>query len=121
MIAQLRLNNINSELIRSKSPVLLACIQKDFDYEEQMNILQGVSEIFNGALKIFILDVGALKTFGEEHNIEGTPTFLIFNKGREKDRMLGKQKSEKLASFIKRVVPSIARELNDRYKDINSR
>lgn len=107
MFTKIRFNNIDEELVKEKRPVLLACVHPDESYKEQMKTLEIVSEIFGGALKICVVTSDSIQAVYRTYGIEGTPTFLILNSGREKDRLLGQADSKALTAFIRRIMPSL--------------
>jgi thioredoxin-like negative regulator of GroEL len=110
MFTKIRFNNIDEEIVREKRPVLLACVHPDESYKEQMKTLEVVNEIFSTMLKICVVTPDAIQAVYRAYGVEGTPTFLILNSGREKDRLLGQADSKALTAFIRRIVPSLTME-----------
>jgi hypothetical protein len=116
MLTSIGIDDFDSEIKAKKRPILLACIRRDYEYKEQAEILESVSERYGDELKVWLLDedfIGVYRRLG----IAGTPTFIIFYEGREKGRMLGKANRKTLSSFILRSLPSFqdnnkARTLN---------
>nr|QIV52802.1 hypothetical protein [uncultured bacterium] len=98
MFTTIDTENFESEIITAKDPVLLACIRRDHELKEQLELLENISKE-NSKLKICILH----EDFSEIYKIlriEGTPTFLIFLWKEEKGRLLGKVNISVLTSFI---------------------
>jgi hypothetical protein len=90
--------NFESEIITAKNPVLLACIRRDHELKEQLELLEKVSKE-NSKLKICLLH----EDFNDIYKIlriEGTPTFLVFLWKEEKGRLLGKVDNTVLDAFI---------------------
>lgn len=105
----IRMDNIDTEIRTEKRPILLACIRRDYEYKEQAEILENVSERYGDELKVWLLDedfIGVYRKLG----IVGTPTFIIFYEGREKGKMLGKANEETLSSFISRTLAHYPKE-----------
>jgi thioredoxin-like negative regulator of GroEL len=96
------MDNFESEVLREKKPVLLACFYWGADVINQIQVLESVSEKYGEGLKTCLIDVDSLAIFQEALGIEGTPTFLIFDGGREKSRMLGQADGETLTAFIRK-------------------
>jgi hypothetical protein len=86
-------------------PVLVGCLHNNFEYKEQVEALQHISQTFGDQLEIFLLDVPLIKAFMQKFRIFGTPTFLILLAGQEKGRLLGQTKSEDLRDFVLRILP----------------
>lgn len=99
MVTTIYADSFDSEVLVEKRPVLLACIRRDYDYDEQTGVLGGISNKYGKKLKVCLLDedsIGAFMKFG----IEGSPAFIIFHDGEEKGRMLGKADTQSLSSFV---------------------
>ena len=99
MYAITDIDNFEKEIEKETGPVLLACIRRDYNYNEQEKVIRKISNKFSAVMKVCLLDdeSGAIyKKLG----IEGTPTFLLFYNGEEKDRILGKTNLEKLNTFV---------------------
>lgn len=104
MFLSIGAESFDSEVLAEKKPVLLACISRDYDYDEQTGVLGGISGKYGKRLKVCLLDedsIGAFMKFG----VEGSPAFIIFHEGEEKGRMLGKADKESLNSFIIKTLP----------------
>ncbi len=106
MFTSIGADNINSEVLEEKVPVLLALINHAYEYKAQIEILNSVSKIFGKKLKVCLLDedeIGIFMKFG----VDGSPAYLIFSKGKEKGKMLGKAEILTLKNFILTVLPEI--------------
>ena len=93
-----------SEILSERRPVLLACISRDYDYDEQTGVLGGVSKRYGKKLKVCLLDedsIGAFMKFG----VEGSPAFIVFHEGEEKGRMLGKADTQSLNDLVLKTLP----------------
>ena len=92
-------NNFNTDILLKKMPVLLAFIRRDYDYKQQTKILDNIAKKHGKKLEIYLFDetsAGLFVKFG----IEGSPAFIIFHKGQEKNRMLGKADNDSLSAFV---------------------
>jgi hypothetical protein len=89
----------------AQKPVLVGCLHKNFEYKEQVEALQNISQTFGDQLEIFLLDVPLINAFMQKFRIFGTPTFLILLAGQERGRLLGQTKSEDLRNFVLRILP----------------
>lgn len=102
----IRMDNFESEVINEKRPVLLLCIHRDFGFEEQEEVIESISKSYADVLKVCLLDNDFLGAFGEKLGVDGTPTFLIFQGGKEKGRMLGQADKETLVAFLSQALPN---------------
>ena len=100
--------NFEAEVIRERRPVFLACFDLNTKFEKRKEVINSISKIYGEALKICLLEEEFIGAFKERFNIHGTPTFLIFLEGKEKDRMLGQADQETLKSFIAQSLPDLA-------------
>jgi len=105
MINSEKLDNFETEVLKEKRPVLMACLSRDFRYEEQKKILDCVLSEYGESLKVCLRDKETLGTF-RRFGIEGSPTFIIFHEGKEQGRMMGKVEKDSLNSFISRILSS---------------
>ena len=112
MFVKIDADNFRMEVSEEKCPLLLAYIYRDHSYLEQVKALESVARIFGGALKICLIDHnlnGVLHHF----QIEGSPTFIIFSKGKEKGRVLGRTDKEKLVSLAFKLLSEIDMKSTD--------
>lgn len=94
------------EVLNEKQPVLLAYIRHDYGYLEQTKALEAISKRYEGALKICLLDERSIGTF-KRYGIDGSPAFVIFHKGEEKGRRLGKADRLVLGEFVSEVLSEL--------------
>ncbi len=95
-------DNFSKEVIDVKRPVLLAYIVPDYAYAGQLEVLEIISKrYFDNSVKVCLLSENSVKNMASRNiTIDGSPTFIIFNKGEEKARMIGKTNAESLLSFV---------------------
>ncbi|TVM18867.1 hypothetical protein DPQ33_05255 [Oceanidesulfovibrio indonesiensis] len=89
---------------RETGRVLVACLRQDFDTLEQEEHLKAVARKYDGQFRIWVLDAHGQDVFHVKHHIVGTPTYVLFENGVEKDRTFGKLNSQALAEFVSRTI-----------------
>jgi len=102
MFTSIGADNFSAEVVDEKRPVLLAYIVPDYAYTGQLEVLEIVSKrYFDDSIKICLLSEDFIKDKESRIiEIDGSPTFLVFHKGKEKARVIGKTDTEKLLSFV---------------------
>jgi len=102
MFTSIGVDNFSAEVVDEKRPVLLAYIVPDYAYIGQLEVLEIVAERYlDDLVKICLLNENFVKDMASRNIIiDGSPTFIIFNKGEEKARRLGKMDAENLLSFV---------------------
>ena len=105
MITSIQYNNFEAEVVEEKRPVLLAHLNRFFEFEEQVEVLESISERYGEALKVCLLNEDFIRVFSWTYGIKGAPTFIIFDEGKEKNRMLGKADRETLTAFMSQTLP----------------
>ncbi len=102
MFTSIGVDNVSAEVVAEKRPVLLAYIVPDYAYTGQLEVLEIVSKrYFDDSVKICLLSENSVQEMASRNIIiDGSPTFIIFNKGEEKARMIGKTNAENLMSFV---------------------
>ncbi len=98
--------NFDIEVLEERQPVLLAYIRRDYGYIEQTKSLEAISNRYEDSLKICLLDDSSIETF-KRCGIDGSPAFVIFHKGKEKGRKLGKANIIALSQFVSEVLLKI--------------
>ncbi|MFV0422165.1 thioredoxin family protein [Oleidesulfovibrio sp.] len=82
-------------------PVLAGCLQRDSGFMEQCMILQAVATAAGKDAQICLLDPDWLNEFCKKYSISGTPSFLLFEKGNEQGRFLGKAELHNLLRMVR--------------------
>ena len=102
MFTSIGVDNFFAEVVDEKRPVLLAYIIPDYAHAGQLEVLEIVAERYlDDLVKICLLSENSVKDMASRNIIiDGSPTFIIFNKGEEKARMIGKTDAENLLSFV---------------------
>jgi len=96
----------DQELTQTPGPVLLACLSAGPADGEQLQGLARLERALGDKVKVYLLDEQYLEFFRARYSVEGMPTFLLFQHGREKDRLLGRQSASVLESFVLGVTDS---------------
>lgn len=107
MFTKIRLDNFEQVVMQEKAPVLLACILRDLEFKKQAEILDGLSKRYGDFLKVCLPDEDSIRVFSKKCGIEGTPTFVILNNGKEVGRMLGLADNKTLPAFVLRTLPDL--------------
>ena len=105
MITSIRYNNFEAAVVEEKRPVLLAHLNRYFEFEEQVEVLESISEKYSEILKVCLISEDFIRMFSWMHGIKGAPTFIIFHEGKEIKRMLGKADRKTLTAFILQTLP----------------
>jgi hypothetical protein len=73
---------------------------RDDDFSSQLKLMEDISVKHNSWLKVGLLAESFTESFKQKFSIAGTPTFVIFFEGQEKNRMLGLADCRTLESFV---------------------
>jgi hypothetical protein len=82
--------------------LLMACIHLGEEFDEQRGALAEVSQKLGQKMQVCVLDEDRNRTFLRKYEIHGTPTYILFSHGEEKDRLLGKVDAGVLTQFVQR-------------------
>ena len=108
IIVTVDLDHFESEIIKESRPVLLACLLKNYEFLNQFEALLDVAEKYRQKLKVCLMDEKDNEGFMRRFHIEGTPTYLLLERGKIKDELLGVTDSETLRSFIIKNYPNFS-------------
>lgn len=100
--------NFEANILSSDRPVLLMCVSGVRAFAEQEQVLRQLSGRCRKLIDICCLEEDFINGFKEMYNIKGTPVFLLFHKGQEKGRMLGRADKDCLEAFLTRNLPQLA-------------
>lgn len=104
MIKTLEPQSFELELQSSEEPFLVAFLRHNERYSSQATALDGASQDFADAMRCYLFDTDYLETAMDRFKVKGTPTFLLFSKGREVDRLMGETDRETLDDFIRNAI-----------------
>ena len=102
--------NFEEEVIEERKPVLLLCMDRNAKFQEQIKVIKSISKTYGAALKVGLLEEEFIGAFKQRFSVLGTPTFLVFVNGSEKDRMLGLTNEEALTEFLSETLPHFRRK-----------
>jgi len=106
VITLIRPENFEAEISETNQPVLLAYISRGHHDRKQIDILHQVAKQVHPLIKFGLLDQNCTAGL-EPLNLKGSPTFIIFEEGEEKKRMLGKTDRKALSDFIMQALPDL--------------
>lgn len=107
--ATLTMQILTSEAFQSaftemEVPMLVACLAEGPEFTETVEILHAAISSLARPLKVGIIDEDSRKVFMNRFNIPGTPTFVIFQQGREIGRVLGMADRDMIREFVRTTV-----------------
>lgn len=105
MIKTLEPQAFDVELQGSGKPLLVAFLKRNERFRKQSRILDDASKGYGKRLRCYLYDADYLDTAMERFMVKGTPTYLLFEGGREVDRLIGETDRETLDDFIRNVIP----------------
>ena len=97
MFESIGMDNFQSEVLEQNRPVILAYIRRDYQYKEQTDVLNNTSKRFGDAVKICLIEEESAAIL-RSLKIGGAPAVLIFYRGKETARILGRTNTETLAA-----------------------
>ncbi|MEE9910087.1 MAG: hypothetical protein K4571_00035 [Deltaproteobacteria bacterium] len=100
-------DNFEAAVVQEQKPVLLLCLPQDDQYAQQINIVMETVAKSEVPLKIGLLNESFIGPFKKRYHVSGTPTFLILEEGREKNRSLGLADEQMLKALIADACPAL--------------
>lgn len=88
------------ELQGGVTPFLVAFLKRNERFKSQSKILDDASKAHADKVQCYLYNSDYLDTAMQRFMVKGTPTFLLFNEGREVDRLIGESDLETLDEFI---------------------
>lgn len=104
LIHHIRPENFRQETAAEEKTVLVLCLYRDNEFDRQMQTVEKIADLFRDELKVVLLDENSIEAFKKDMGIAGTPTFLIFQKGRERTRLLGMSDFDVLKKFVDKAL-----------------
>lgn len=108
MVLELNENNFKKEVLESKIPVIV-----DFwaswcgPCKMLTPVFEEISKSFTGKLKFAKLSTEESTDLAQENNVTGIPCLIIFNKGKEVDRIIGYNPAPLLKQKIEAILKKI--------------
>lgn len=106
LVTQITSDNLEG-ILKDGTPVLVACIRRDRDYQDHLKLLGDVAAPAGSRLNVCVALDDLLSYFSYVYDLKGTPTFLLMRQGMVLDEILGKTSVEVLMEFA-RLLPSPA-------------
>ena len=101
------LSNFEQEILQAEKPVLVLSIQQGSEVQEELTILESVGQMYGNAIKVCLLKEEFISAFNEKFHIIGSPTYLLFGGGREKNRILGAADLKRLTELLLAAYPNL--------------
>jgi len=89
------------ELQNGIKPFLVAFLKRNERFKSQSRVLDDVSKTYADKIRCYLYNSDYLDIAMQRFMVKGTPTFLLFNEGREVDRLIGESDRETLDEFIR--------------------
>ena len=103
-ISSIGLDDFHKEVLEESRPVLVLCMNRDSEFQEQIDVIEGVCRTYGERLKACLMEEDFIGVFKGKFDVKGTPTFMIFIGGTEKGRMLGQADQKALEDFVSRTL-----------------
>ncbi len=100
MVSFLNREELNAILEEKTGPVLIACLDRGSGFNAQKAVLDGIRHIFGKALSVYLLDAEHIDFIDNRFGIRGAPTYILFQKGERKDRIMGRIDKEDISAFV---------------------
>ncbi len=88
------------ELLGGELPLLVAFFHAEQSNHKERAALDALAGRFGPQLRIAVAELAHSPEYRNKYRILGTPTFLLFTQGAERDRILGKVDERTLQGFI---------------------
>lgn len=92
------------ELHGSTHPLLVAFLKRNERFGSQTEVLEKAEKEYSDKVRCFLFNADYLDTAMERFKVKGTPTFLLFDQGREVDRLIGESDGDTLDEFIRNSI-----------------
>lgn len=88
--------------------MLVACLAEGPEFSKTLGVLESATSGLGRLIKVGIITEDSRRVFMNRFNISGTPTFVIFQQGKEVGRLLGMADREGIREFLHRSVDSVS-------------
>ncbi|EPR30497.1 hypothetical protein dsat_1219 [Alkalidesulfovibrio alkalitolerans DSM 16529] len=96
--------DIGARSLGQATPVLVACLGSKAQAKAQLDAVGDVARRFGPSLQVYAVDEEELPGMRGRLGLHGTPTFLLFWGGRERDRFVGEAESMALERFVRHAL-----------------
>ncbi len=104
MIEAIIPNEENRKITDSEIAVLVGFLKRDPLYGEQLALMDRMQDKYGGRVRFLVYQDGFLDAGMRQHMVTGTPTYLLFHKGGEVDRLMGRSDQETMDAFLQRCL-----------------
>ena len=89
------------ELQGNSNPLLVAFLKRNERFVFQTEALAKIENSYENKVRCYLFNADYLGTAMERFRVKGTPTFILFDQGREVGRLIGESDGDTLGEFIK--------------------
>lgn len=100
LVTQITSDNLEG-ILMGGTPALVACIRRDRDYQDHLQLLGDVAAPAGSRLNVCVALDDLLPYFSYVYDLKGTPTFLLMHQGMVLDEILGKTSLKILMEFAR--------------------
>lgn len=104
MVKTLEPQAFDIELQSGSEPFVVAFLKRNERFAEQRKILAKAEKSNGDRVRCYLFDADYLPTAMDRFDVNGTPTFLLFEQGKEVDRLIGESDGETLDEFIRSAI-----------------
>jgi len=101
MVKSIKPQVFDIELEGESAPLLVAFLKRNERFAFQAKALERVEQAFGDRVRCFLFNADYLDTALERFAVKGTPTFILFDGGREVSRLIGESDSDALDEFLR--------------------
>ena len=83
-------------------PAIVLFHSIETDDQDQISLLEQVINSVPIDISAYVLEKESMNAFAQLYDVKGSPTYLLFESGSEKGRMLGKADFAALTGFLER-------------------
>jgi len=104
MVKTIKPKAFEVELQGNPTPLLVAFLKRNERFSSQAKVLEETEAAFGERLRCFLFNSDYLDTAMERFKVKGTPTYLLFEGGREVDRLIGASDDETMDEFVRSFI-----------------
>ncbi|BDQ33238.1 thioredoxin family protein [Pseudodesulfovibrio portus] len=100
MVKSIKPQAFDMELEGGSGLLLVAFLKRNERFAFQAEAVERVEQARSGSVRCFLFNADYLDTAMERFAVKGTPTFILFDQGREVGRLIGESDSDALNEFL---------------------